>query len=86
MCKYADKTNAWFNKDLVSNMSNYNNYREMAKCVRDALYTGDTDDYTRNCLIITAHHIEQCATQDECLFGDLLAIIEYIKKHPDWED
>ena len=86
MCNPTSKTDSGFDKHRVSNMSNYNNYREMAKCVRDALYTGDTDVYTRNCLIITAHHIEQCATQDECLFGDLLAIIEYIKKHPDWEN
>jgi hypothetical protein len=66
-------------------MTNYENYREMAKCVRDGLYTGDNDVYTRNCLIIVAHHIEQCAIQDECLFGDLLAIIEFIKQHPEWQ-
>jgi hypothetical protein len=68
-------------------MSNYGNYREMAKNVRDCVYHSEVENgYVLRCLFILTDHIEACARQDGCWRGDLIDIIEYIKQHPEWED
>ena len=63
--------------------SNYGNYREIAKNLRDCVYLQERmSDYVLRCLLIATDHLEACATQDDCFVGDLREIIEYIKEHP----
>jgi hypothetical protein len=67
--------------------SNYGNYREMAKNLRDCIYHSDPPSkYVLRSLFIIALHVEACATQDDCFVGDVREIISYIKEHPKWED
>jgi len=66
--------------------SNYGNYLEMAKNLRDCVYHSEPPSkYVLRSLFIITDHLEACATQDDCFVKDVAVIIAYIKRHPEWE-